>query len=262
MHAYLNTAFKAGREASRHILFKLDRLETIDISPVDRNYYVTDVDQASETIITDILKNAYPNHSILGELHGLTEGDPDQQWVIDPLDGITNFIHGYPHFGISIAFKHKGITIHGLIYDPVRQELFTASLGQGAYLNDKRIRVSTCQRMDKALIGTGFPARYISHLSAYLKTFSAIFDQSGGIRRAGAAVLDMAYVAAGRLDGFWELKLEPWDLAAGTLIIQESGGLVSNLQGNPMERGDIIAGNPCIYKAMLKIIDEVLLINA
>ena len=259
MHAYLNTALIAVRKACKVILHKLDRLDTIQINEIDKRYYVTDVDKEAEALIIETIKHAYPEHSIIAELNGEIDGDPDQQWIIDPLDGITNFIHGYPHFCVSVAFKRNDILEHGLIYDPIRQELFTASKGRGAYLNDKRIRVSECQSMRTALIGTGLPERYINHLSYYLKTFACIFNQAGGIRHHGSIVLDLAYVAAGRLDGFWELKLEPWDVAATTLLIQEAGGLISSLQGEGLEKGDVVAGNPRIYKQLIKSIQGVLI---
>lgn len=260
MQALLNTAFKGARKASQIILHKFDRLDTITIKEKNINDFVSEVDHASEQAIIETLKEAYPEHSILSEEFGVVEGNPNEQWIIDPLDGTTNFIHGVPHFCISIAFKQDGKLEHGLVYDPIRQELFTASRGKGARLNDKRIRVSGCSNISHALIGTGFPVRQHQQLGHYLKMFESIFTKSSGIRRNGAAALDLAYVAAGRFDGFWELCLQPWDIAAGTLLIQEAGGLVSDLYGNNtfMESGNIVAGNSKVFKAMLQTINQVL----
>ena len=230
------------------------------INKKSRNDFVTEVDHAAEQVIIETLQEIYPEHSILAEESGLSEGDPNQQWIIDPLDGTTNFIHGFPHFCISIAFKLNGKIEHGLIYDPIRQELFSASRGQGARLNDKRIRVSNCNALEHALVGTGFPFKDKHHFDNYLQTFAAVFPKTTGMRRGGSSALDLAYVAAGRLDGFWELSLNPWDMAAGILIIQEAGGLVSDVQGDNkyMETGNIVTGNTKIFKAILKIIAPIL----
>jgi myo-inositol-1(or 4)-monophosphatase len=256
MQPMLNIAFKAAREASKLILNKYDRLDTVKVLEKDNNDFVTEVDQAAEQIIIETLKESYPDHSFLGEESGELEGDPNQQWIIDPIDGTTNFIHGFPHFCISIAFKLNGKIEHGLIYDPIRQELFSASRGKGAQLNDKRIRVSQCKTLSNALIGTGFPFKQKQQFNHYLKTFEAIFPKSRGIRRSGSAALDLAYVAAGRLDGFWELSLKPWDIAAGVLLIQEAGGLVGDVHGDNtyMENGNIVVGNPKVFKQLLQTI--------
>ncbi len=261
MQPTLNIAFNAARKASKIILNKYDRLHTVTITEKGPNDFVTEVDLASEQAIIETLKEAYPDHSIIAEESGLTEGDPNQQWIIDPLDGTTNFIHGLPHFCISMAFKQDGKLEHGLIYDPIRQELFTASRGKGTYLNDKRVRVSACNHLSQALIGTGFPFKQKQQFDHYMQTFSAIFLQTSGIRRGGSAALDLAYVAAGRLDGFWELSLQPWDIAAGVLMIQEAGGLIGDLHGENtfMDNGNIIAGNAKIFKALLQTIRPTLI---
>jgi myo-inositol-1(or 4)-monophosphatase len=260
MEPMLNVAFNAVRHASKMILKKYDRIDNLNIMSKGHNDLVTEVDKSAERIIVDTLKETYPEHSFMGEEYGLSEGDPNHQWIIDPLDGTTNFIHGVPHFCISVAYKRDQKLEHGLIYDPIRQELFTATRGKGAQLNDKRIRVSTCDQLSQALIGTGFPFKQQDAFDQYLRTFAHLFPKTGGIRRAGAAALDLAYVAAGRFDGFWELSLKPWDIAAGVLMIQEAGGLVSDMHGSNdfMESGNIIAGNTKIFKAMLQTIKPAL----
>lgn len=260
MKPILNNALTAARQASKVILHKFDRLDTIKVTQKAHNDFVTEVDEAAERIIIETLKEIYPDHSFLGEESGETEGDPDALWIIDPLDGTTNFIHGIPHFCISMAFQEKGKTQHGLIYDPIRQELFTASRGEGVKLDDKRVRVSDCQKLENALVGTGFPSKQTHQTQHYLKTFEAIFPETRGIRRAGSAALDLAYVAAGRLDAFWELSLKPWDVAAGALMIQEAGGLVGDVMGQTdyMQHGSIVAGNAKMFKAIVKTLNPVL----
>ncbi len=259
MKPILNNALSAARQASKIILHKFDRLDTIKISEKGHNDFVTEVDQAAERVIIETLKDIYPEHSFLGEESGQSDGDPDALWIIDPLDGTTNFIHGIPHFCISIAFQEKGKVQHGLIYDPIRQELFTASRGEGARLDDRRLRVSNCSTLDQALIGTGFPAKQTHQINHYLKTFEAIFPKTRGIRRGGSAALDLAYVAAGRLDGFWELSLKPWDVAAGVLMIQEAGGLVGDVLGQTdyLQHGSIVAGNSKIFKGIVKTLNPI-----
>ncbi len=260
MQPILNIAFDAARKASKKIMYMYDRLDTVRVHEKDLGYFISDVENEAESIIVEVLKEAYPEHSFLCEHSGETIGDPNQKWIIDSLDGSTNFIHGFPHFCISIAFKDHNKIEHALIYDPYRQELFTASRGRGAYLNEKRIRVSQCKSMDKSLIGTGFPVRQKQQLPHFIKMFEAIFPKTSGIRRGGSAVLDLAYIASGRLDGYWELRLEPWDLAAAVLLIQEAGGLVGDIHGSPqfMENGHIVAGNPKIFKALLQTLKPVL----
>jgi len=231
-----------------------DHVDSLAVTSKARNDFVTDVDKMAEQEIISILKRAYPEHSILAEESGLQGGDSEYQWVIDPLDGTTNFVRGFPHFAVSIAFKHKGILDQGVVYDPVRQELFTASKGSGAQLNNRRIRVTKQKELEGSLLGTGFPFRQQQYLDAYMQMFKALFPDSAGIRRAGAASLDLAYVASGRLDGFWELGLSEWDMAAGALLIKEAGGITTNFRGsdNYLETGNIIAGTPKIHHAILR----------
>lgn len=252
MRPMLNTAVKAARQAGQTILKSLDHLESIQVKEKQRNDFVTEVDRAVEQEIVELLKQTYPDHSILGEESGEQVGD-DYRWLIDPIDGTTNFIHGLPHFAVSIALQYKGKTEVGVVYDPLRQELFTAVRGEGTRLDDKRIRVAEGKRLEHALIGTGFPLKRQNHLPAYLASFSTIFSECSGIRRAGAASLDLAYVASGRLDGFWEFFLEPWDMAAGLLLVKEAGGIVSDFsaKSESLNNGQVIAGSPKIYKALL-----------
>lgn len=259
MHPLLNIAIQAARQASKTILRSMDRLDSIEINRKARNDYVTEVDRRSEHEIIQVIRKAYPDHAILGEESGFSEGN-EFCWVIDPLDGTTNYIHGFPHFSISIAVKKNDQLEAGVIYDPVRNELFTAARGKGAVLNDRRIRVSALKKLEDALIGTGFPHREIEHFVPFLKILESIFPQCAGIRRAGSAALDLAYVAAGRLDGFWEAHLKEWDMAAGALIIQEAGGITGDFLGekNFLATGNIIAGNSKIYTAMLDVIQTTL----
>ncbi|MBT5232098.1 MAG: inositol monophosphatase, partial [Methylococcales bacterium] len=212
----------------------------------------------AERIIVDTLKETYPEHSFMGEEYGLSEGDPNHQWIIDPLDGTTNYLHGFPQFSISIALRYKNSLEQAVIYDPLRDELFTASKGSGAYLNDKRIRVANRKTLDGSLLGTGFPFKAQGEIDHYLKTFKALFLQAADIRRPGSAALDLAYVAAGRLDGFWEMKLSPWDIAAGVLLIQEAGGIVSDFAGNKefFSSGNVVAGNPKIHPHIVKTMTD------
>lgn len=212
--------------------------------------------------IISLIHKAYPQHGILGEESGETLGDNDDYvWIIDPLDGTRNFIHGFPHFAVSIAISYRGKIEHGVIYDPVRQELFCASRGKGAQLNDRRIRVSKHKHLKECLLGTGFPYRHsAAHIAAYTQSLQALLPLSGDVRRPGAATLDLAYVAAGRLDGFWEMSLKPWDVAAGSLLIKEAGGLVCDFKGEEeyLKTGHIVAGNPKILKALLQQISPFL----
>lgn len=253
MHPTLNIAIRAARAAGKIIARATDQLDRLQVSVKADNDFVTQIDQQAEQEIIYILHHAFPAHGFLAEESGAQSGD-DYTWIIDPLDGTTNFLHGFPQFAVSIALRHKGRLEQAVIYDPMRQELFTASRGQGAHLNDHRIRVSQRPSLDGALLGTGFPFKQPEFLDLYLDTFKALFPKTAGIRRPGAAALDLAYVAAGRLDGFWEIGLKPWDMAAGALIIQEAGGLVSDFGGGNdyLDSGNIIAANPKVFKAMLQ----------
>lgn len=257
-HPIVNIAVQAARAAGNTIVRAMDRLDTLQISKKSTNDFVTEIDQQVERDIIYYIRKAYPNHSILGEETGETIGENDEYtWIIDPIDGTRNFIHGFPHFAVSIALSHRGVIQHGVIYDPVRQELFTASRGKGAQLNERRIRVSKHTQLEECLLGTGFPYHHSeAHQQAYVNSLQALIPQCGDIRRAGAATLDLAYVAAGRLDGFWELGLKPWDLAAGTLLIKEAGGLVCDIHGgeNYFKTGNIVAASPKILKLLLKTV--------
>jgi myo-inositol-1(or 4)-monophosphatase len=255
MNPALNIAIKAARKAGSVMLRRLDRLGSLSVSLKGRNDYVTDVDRQAEEEIVAILRKAYPDHGILAEEGGVRGGD-EHVWIIDPLDGTTNYLHGFPQFAVSIAMQARDRIELGVVYDPLREELFTAYRGSGAFLNDRRIRVSQMKGLDGALLGTGFPFRRQEHLDAYLATFKALHADTAGIRRAGAASLDLAYVAAGRLDGFWEIGLSIWDMAAGALLIQEAGGLVGDFSGGGeyLRTGNIIAGTPKVFAAIVQTI--------
>lgn len=256
MHPIVNIAVKAARNAGKIILRAQDSVESLTIIEKGHNDFASQVDKAAEEIIIDTIKRAYPHHSILGEEHGLIEGDDfETQWIIDPLDGTTNFLHGFPQFCISIGVKQQDKICHGVVYDPIRDELFSASRGQGVQMNGRRLRVSNLDKLDSALVGTGFPFREFSNLDQYLTFFKALIPNCAGVRRAGAAALDLAYVAAGRLDGFWEFGLKPWDVAAASLLIQEAGGWVTTIEGNPDFLGakSILAAPPKIHQQMLDL---------
>ena len=255
----LNIAVRAARSAGSIITRSVDQVDRLDITEKSANDFVTNVDRQAEESIIKVLREAYPDHSILAEENGELPGKNDgnqYQWIIDPLDGTTNYLHGFPQFAVSIGVKYKGRLEHAVIYDPMRQELFTASRGAGAQLNDRRMRVTNRKGLEGALLGTGFPFKQQEHLDAYLATFKALFSMTAGIRRPGSAALDLAYLAAGRLDGFWEIGLNPWDMAAGALIVQEAGGLISDFSGGNdyMETGNVVAGSPKVFKAMLQAI--------
>jgi myo-inositol-1(or 4)-monophosphatase len=228
--------------------------ESLEVKSKRANDFVTQVDRAAEEAIMDVVRKAYPDHGFLAEESGTTGPATEYRWIIDPLDGTTNFIHGFPQYCVSIAIEHRGALAHAVVYDPVKNELFTASKGGGAFLNDRRVRVSKCTRMQDALVGTGFPFKEVTRLDLYTRQLKKLMQTSSGVRRAGAAALDLAYVACGRLDAFWELGLSPWDMAAGTLLIQEAGGLVSDLKGEAgfMESGDIACATPKLFPLLLE----------
>lgn len=258
MHPTLNIAVKAARRAGKLINRASLDIDALNISLKQQSDYVTEVDRAAEAEIIDVLRTAYPAYGILAEESGLagTDAEAEFQWIIDPLDGTTNFIHGLPQYAISIALAKKGIVQQAVVYDPNRNELFTASKGGGAFINGRRMRVAQRTKLADALIGTGFPYRMFDHIDAYLAIFKDIAQKTAGMRRPGAAALDLAWVACGRMDGFWELGLAPWDMAAGSLLITEAGGLVGDLAGetNYLQTGNIIGGNPKIFSQLLKII--------
>jgi myo-inositol-1(or 4)-monophosphatase len=265
MHPMLNVAVRAARRAGRIINRASLDLDTLSVARKQRNDFVTEVDQAAEQAIIETLLGAYPTHSILAEESGHNaNGQSDNPreaehiWIIDPLDGTTNFIHGMPQYAVSIALMQRGQVTQAVVYDPARDELFTASRGRGAFLNDRRIRVSKQMRVDEALIGTGFPFRKVDIIEPYLKLLRAVMERAAGVRRPGAAALDLAYVAAGRFDGFFELGLMPWDAAAGSLLITEAGGLVGNFKGDGdyLFTEQILAGTPKVFAAMVALLRE------
>jgi myo-inositol-1(or 4)-monophosphatase len=250
----LNIAVRAARKAGSIINRAALGGESLKVKAKQANDFVTQVDQAAEEAIIGIVRHAYPEHGFLAEESGRTEGKADYVWIIDPLDGTTNFIHGFPQYCVSIGVQHRGSLTHAVIYDPTKNELFTASKGGGAFLNDRRIRVSKCLKLQDALVGTGFPFREITRIDLYVRQLKTLMTGSSGVRRAGAAALDLAYVACGRLDAFWELGLSPWDMAAGALLIQEAGGLVGDLKGEAdyLERGEIAAATPTVFPQLLE----------
>lgn len=260
MHPALNIAIKAARRAGQIINRASNDLDLVKVATKQPNDYVTEVDKAAEAAIIETLREAYPNYGILAEESGETagKGETEYQWIIDPLDGTTNFIHGLPQYAVSIALAKGGIIEQAVVFDPNRNELFTASKGAGAFLNERRIRVSRRIKLQDSLIGTGFPYRMFDKIDLYLAIFKELAEKSAGQRRPGAASLDLAYVACGRYDGFWEFGLAPWDMAAGSLLISEAGGLVSDLRGDAsyLETGNIIAGTPKVFAPLLKIIEN------
>jgi len=255
MHPMLTTAVKAARRAGSIINRAARDIDMLSVTRKRHNDFVTEVDKGAEQAIIEVLRRAYPDHAILAEESG-THGRSEYTWIIDPLDGTTNFIHGFPQYAVSIAVRHKGLLAHGVIYDPCKNELFTASRGRGAFANDHRIRVSKEPHLRDSLIGTGFPFRDFTGLEEYMAMLREVISKTAGVRRAGAAALDLAYVAAGRLDGFWEVGLSPWDMAAGALLIQEAGGLVAGLSGESdyLETGRIVGGNPKIFVQLLQTV--------
>ena len=274
----LNTAIKAAHEAGDIIARSADRIEQLQIENKDKNDFVTEVDRSAEATIISTLRKAYPNHSFLGEESGLHKPndaalekakklDPnveasEYEWIIDPLDGTTNFLYGIPHYAVSIALKKDGKLDQAVVYDPMRDDLFHATRGGGAFLNNRRIRVSKRLSLENALLTTGVPYRPDQEaiMDAYLNTLKVLTLGTAGVRRPGAASLDLAYVAAGRFDGFWEFGLKEWDIAAGALLVQEAGGLVGDLKGGTthLKTGDIVAANPKVFKDMIKRLHGVL----
>jgi myo-inositol-1(or 4)-monophosphatase len=254
----LNVAVKAARRAATIINRASLNLERLQIDRKQHNDFVTEVDKAAEEAIIETLSEAYPNHGFLAEESGELLNNSDHIWIIDPLDGTTNFIHGFPQYAISIALSVNGVLQQAVIYDPNRDELFSASKGAGAYVDRRRLRVASQIKLENALIGTGFPYRQDQDVDQYLKIFAEMTRQCAGLRRPGAASLDLAYVAAGRYDGFFESELKPWDMAAGALIITEAGGLVGNYRGEEgfLESGEIMAGNPRIFAQMAQVLGK------
>lgn len=270
----LTIAIRAARKAGRIITRAAEDIDTVRVTRKSANDFVTEVDKASEAAVIETLLEAYPTHAILGEESGFaanaqTEfiGNDGQLnfeavkaapfvWIIDPLDGTTNFIHGMPHYCVSIGLMEKGVMTQGLVYDPIRDEMFTASKGRGAFLNDRRIRVTKLDRIYESVLGTGFPFKQLSHLDTYLGYFRKLTVEGASLRRPGAAALDLAYVAAGRYDGFFEIGLAPWDVAAGALLVTEAGGVITDLNGNdhPVFSGKVVAGNLKVHAAMNQLL--------
>ena len=250
----LNTAVKAARKAGAVINRGANDLDRLTIHRKRQNDYVSEVDHAAEAEIIKILKEAYPTHGFYAEESGKDRAKNEYVWCIDPLDGTTNFLHGNPHYCVSIALMHNGVPEQGVVFDPNRNELFTATKGSGAYLNERRIRTSKLENFKDSLIATGFPFREESQFDEYIAQFSAMVRATAGLRRPGAAALDLAWVACGRVDGFWEIGLNPWDMAAGALLVREAGGRIGDLQGEDkfMESGKVVASNPKIFTQLLK----------
>ncbi|HCI12546.1 MAG: inositol monophosphatase [Gallionellales bacterium GWA2_60_142] len=255
MHPMLNIAVKAARRAGNLIYRATDKIDHLTVTKKSHADFVSEVDRAAEQTIIQTLLEAYPDHAILAEESGV-HGESEYVWIIDPLDGTTNFLHGFPQFAVSIALQHKGIITQAVVYDPTKNELFTATRGRGAFLNEKRIRVTKRVHLADALIGTGFPYTRFEHMDAYIGILRDLMEKTSGLRRPGSAALDLAWMAAGRLDGFYETGLKPWDIAAGTLLITEAGGMVSDLHGSDtfLKTGHICAGNPDIHQQLLKVI--------
>ncbi len=255
MHHMLSIAVKAARRAGNLIHRSTDKIDLLTITRKSHADFVSEVDRAAEQTIIQTLLDAYPDHAILAEESG-SQGESEYLWIIDPLDGTTNFLHGLPQFSVSIALQHRGVLTQAVVYDPTKNELFTASRGRGAFLNDKRLRVTRRVQLAESLIGTGFPYTRFEHMDAYIAIFRELMQKTAGLRRPGSAALDLAWVAAGRYDGFFETGLKPWDIAAGCLLITEAGGMVSDLQGSDsfLETGNCCAGNPDIHAQLLKII--------
>jgi len=260
LHPMLNVAVKAARAAGAIINRAALDVESVRVSQKQANDFVTEIDHASEQSIIDTLLTAYPGHAIWAEESGHQHGaqDSDYVWIIDPLDGTTNFIHGLPIYCVSIALAVKGRVEQAVVYDPTRNDLFVATRGRGAYLNNRRIRVAKRTRLQECLISTGFPYRVDDDIAHYLRIMSDVLPRTAGLRRPGAAALDLAYVAAGFTDGFFELGLQPWDVAAGSLLITEAGGLVGNFSGeaNFLEQRECLAGNPRVYAQMVALLGK------
>lgn len=256
MHPILNVATKAAREAGKIINRASNDVGALKIQTKDFNDFVSEVDKSAEEAIISILKEAYPTHGFFGEESGKSNIEAEDVWIIDPLDGTTNFLHNFPQYCVSIALQQKGVLTQAVIYDPVRNDLFTATKGRGAFLNDKRIRVASRAKLQTGLISTGFPFKDFTHLDTYLAMLKDMIKNTAGIRRPGSAALDLAHVAAGYTDGFFEIGLSSWDVAAGGLIVQEAGGMVGDFEGNEswLATGNIVAGNPKVFAQMLQVL--------
>ena len=258
LHPMLNIAIKAARAAGAIINRAALDLEILQVGRKGPNDYVSEVDKAAEQAIINILLEAYPGHGILAEESGRAQGAKDSEftWIIDPLDGTTNFLHGFPVYAVSIALAHRNVVQQAVVYDPTRNDLFYASRGRGAFVNDRRLRVSKRIRLSESLIGTGFPFRKGDNFKRYVKMFEEVMQSCAGLRRPGAAALDLCYVAAGYYDGFFETGLSPWDIAAGSLMITEAGGLIGNFTGEAdfLYQREVVAGSPKIYGQLVQML--------
>lgn len=254
MHPMLNIAVRAARVAGNIIARGFENLDDLNTQAKGDNDFVTRIDKEAEQAIIEKIKQSYPTHSFVGEEGGIVEGDDEFKWIIDPLDGTTNFIKGIPHFAVSIALMHKGKLDQAVVFDPIRGELFTASKGSGAQLNGFRIRAGNAKDLSNTILATALPFKNKENTAEYLSSFAEIFAKCGDVRRCGSAALDMAYVAAGRYDGYWEKGVKPWDIAAGELLVRESGGLVTSFSGghDPMQTGEMVAGSPKVVQALVK----------
>ncbi len=251
---------QAARKAARRLVRDFGEVENLQVSVKGAGDFVSNADRKAEETIRELLTEGRPNYGWLGEESDPVEGkDPTRRWIVDPLDGTTNFLHGIPHWAISIALEHKGEIVSGVIYDPVKDEMFTAETGTGAWLNDRRLRVSGRRELSHMLFGTGFPYGTRSHLKETLQQMARVLPMTAGVRRQGAAALDLAYVAAGRLEGFWEYKLQPWDIAAGMILVREAGGFIGSIAEqrqftDPLLTGDVVAAAPEAYPQLQKLI--------
>lgn len=261
MHPLVTIATNAARSAGNFIMRNLDQVDRLQVETKSHNDFVTGVDRGAEREIINIIRKAYPQHAILGEEGGANEvsgANSEVTWIIDPLDGTTNFLHGLPHFAVSIGIQVKGRLEHGVIYAPCTQDLYCATRGSGATLNNRKLRCTGLNSLDTALIGTGVPIKP-ELLDAYLPMLRAVAERTAGVRRAGSAALDLAYVAAGRLDGFWEIGLQPWDMAAGLVLVQEAGGVTSELYGerDPLATGSVVASGTRLAPVLSELLRNV-----
>jgi len=257
--ANLNIMIKAARKAGRALIKDFQEVENLQVSVKGAGDFVSKADITAEKILKDELMHARPTYGWLAEEGGAEEGqDPTRRWIVDPLDGTTNFLHGLPHWAVSIALEHKGKVVAGVIYDPSKDELFFAEKGAGAWMNESRLRVSGRNRMIESIFATGLPFGGRSDLPATLQDLARLLPACAGVRRFGSAALDLAYVAAGRYDGFWERRLNTWDLAAGVIIVQEAGGLIEPLNpaGDILEDGEVLCANEAIFNSLAKVIRD------
>ena len=257
MHPMLNIAVRAARSAGTVITRGFESQDSLETQIKGNNDFVTRIDKEAEQAIISKIQQSYPTHSFVGEEGGVVEGDDqDYKWIIDPLDGTTNFIKGIPHFCVSIALMHKGRIEQAVVFDPIRGDLFTSTRGNGAQLNGYRIRATKAKDLDGTILCTAFPFKEKDSFPQALKTFSTLFSQAGDMRRTGSAALDLAYVAAGKFDGYWEAGLKPWDMAAGTLLVQESGGMVTDFNGgnDHMTSGNVVAGGVKVVRSLVGVL--------